>query len=169
MRGKIADVLTSIRIVVSGALLFCPVFSSAFYALYLVGGLSDMSDGIIARKTNTVSEFGSKFDSAADFVFVTVCLIKILPAMDIPTWLYIWTAVITLIKFINIISGYVVQKKFVTAHTAMNKVTGAVLFMLPLTLTIVPLKYTGILICIIATFAAVQEGHFMRAGQGIKT
>ena len=128
-----------------------------------------MSDGIIARKTNTVSEFGSKFDSAADFVFVTVCLIKILPAMDIPTWLYIWTAVITLIKFINIISGYVVQKKYVTVHTAMNKVTAAVLFMLPLTLTIVPLKYTGILICIIATFAAVQEGHFMRAGQGIKT
>ena len=42
-------------------------------------------------------------------------------------------------------------------------------FMLPLTLTIVTLKYTGILICIIATFAAVQEGHFMRAGQGIKT
>ena len=169
MKEKIADVLTSIRILVSGALLFCPAFSSAFYVLYLVGGLSDMSDGIIARKTNTVSEFGSKFDSAADFVFVTVCLIKILPAMDIPTWLYIWTAVITLIKFINIISGYVVQKKFVTAHTAMNKVTGAVLFMLPLTLTIVPLKYTGILICIIATFAAVQEGHFMRAGQGIKT
>ena len=169
MKEKIADVLTSIRILVSGVLLFFPVFSSAFYVLYLVGGLSDMSDGIIARKTNTVSEFGSKFDSAADFVFVTVCLIKILPAMDIPTWLYIWTAVITLIKFINIISGYVVQKKFVTAHTAMNKVTGAVLFMLPLTLTIVPLKYTGILICIIATFAAVQEGHFMRAGQGIKT
>ena len=128
-----------------------------------------MSDGIIARKTNTVSEFGSKFDSAADFVFVTVCLIKILPAMDIPTWLYVWTAVIALIKFINIISGYVVQKRFVTVHTAMNKVTGALLFMLPLTLTIVPLKYTGILICIIATFAAVQEGHFMRTGRGIKT
>ena len=169
MKGKIADVLTSIRILVSGALLFCPVFSSAFYVLYLVGGLSDMSDGITARLTNTVSEFGSKFDSAADFVFVTVCLIKILPAMDIPTWLYVWTAVIALIKFINIISGYVVQKRFVTVHTAMNKVTGALLFMLPLTLTIVPLKYTGILTCIIATFAAVREGHFMRAGQGIKT
>ena len=89
--------------------------------------------------------------------------------MDIPTWLYGWTAVIALIKFINIISGYLVQKKFVTVHTAMNKVTGALLFMLPLTLTIVPLKYTGILTCIIATFAAVREGHFMRAGQGIKT
>ena len=50
MKEKIADVLTSIRILVSGALLFCPVFSSAFYVLYLVGGLSDMFDGIIARK-----------------------------------------------------------------------------------------------------------------------
>ena len=89
--------------------------------------------------------------------------------MDIPTWLYGWTAVIALIKFINIISGYLVQKKFVTVHTAMNKVTGALLFKLPLTVTIVPLKYSGILICIIATFAAVQEGHFMRTGRGIKT
>ena len=163
--GKLADVLTSIRILVSGALLFCPVFSPAFYVLYLAGGLSDMSDGVIARKTNTVSEFGSKFDSFADFVFVIVCLIKILPAMDIPTWLYVWTAVIALIKFINIISGYVVQKKYVTVHTAMNKVTGALLFMLPFTLTIVPLVYTGIPICITATFAAVQEGHFMRGGK----
>ncbi|MBR2256105.1 MAG: CDP-alcohol phosphatidyltransferase family protein [Blautia sp.] len=47
-----------------------------------------MADGIIARKTNTVSEFGSRFDSIADFVFVAVCLIKILPVMDISIWLY---------------------------------------------------------------------------------
>ena len=85
--------------------------------------------------------------------------------MDIPTWLYVWTAVIALFKFINIISGYVVQKKYVTVHTAMNKVTGALLYMLPFTLTIVPLVYTGIPICITATFAAVQEGHFMRGGK----
>ena len=34
----------------------------------------------------------------------------------------------------------------------------------PLTLSIVPLKYTGIPICSVATFAAVQEGHFIRKG-----
>ena len=163
-----ANVITGIRILVSAALLLCPVFSPIFYAMYLIAGLSDMADGIVARKTNSVSEFGSRFDSIADFVFVSVCLIKILPVMDIPIWLYVWTAVITLIKIINIISGVAKQKRFAPVHTAMNKVTGVLLFMLPLTLSIVPLKYSGIPICSVATFAAIQEGHFIRTGKNIE-
>ena len=164
-----ANVITGLRILVSAVLVFCPVFSPIFYVLYLIAGLSDMVDGIIARKTNSVSEFGSRFDSIADFVFVAVCLIKILPVLDIPVWLYVWTAVIALIKIINIISGVAKQKIYVAVHTTMNKVTGVLLFMLPLTLTVVPLIYTGIPICSVATFAAVQEGHFIRTGKGIKT
>ena len=163
VRRIMANAITGLRILVSVVLLFCPVFSPIFYALYLIAGLSDMADGTVARKTNSVSEFGSGFDSIADFVFVAVCLIKILPVMDIPIWLYVWTAVIALIKIINIISGYTRQKRYVAVHTTMNKVTGVLLFMLPLTLTIVPLKYSGIPICSIATFAAVQEGCFIRA------
>ena len=161
-----ANVITGLRILVSAVLVFCPVFSPIFYVLYLIAGLSDMVDGIIARKTNSVSEFGSRFDSIADFVFVVVCLIKILPVLDIPVWLYVWTAVIALIKIINIISGVAKQKIYVAVHTTMNKVTGVLLFMLPLTLTVVPLIYTGIPICSVATFAAVQEGHFIRTGKG---
>ena len=55
--------------------LFRPVFSSIFNALYLIAGISDMTDGIVARKTNSASEFGSRFDSIADYIFVAVCLI----------------------------------------------------------------------------------------------
>ena len=157
-----ANVITGLRILTSLALLFCPVFSPIFYALYLISGLSDMADGIIARKTNSVSEFGSRFDSIADYVFAAVCLIKILPVMDLPIWLYVWTAVIALIKIINVVSAYAIHKRFVAVHTAMNKVTGILLFILPLTLSIVPLIYTGIPICFAATFAAIQEGHFIR-------
>ena len=162
-----ANVITGLRILVSAVLLFCPVFSPIFYVLYLIAGLSDMADGIVARKTNSVSEFGSRFDSIADFVFVSVCLIRVLPVLDIPIWLYVWTAVIFFVKIINIISGYVMQKKYVAVHTTMNKATGVLLFMLPLTLTIVPLNYSGIPICSVATFAAIQEGHFIRPGKGI--
>ena len=164
-----ANTITGLRIFVSAALFFCPVFSSIFYVLYLIAGISDMTDGIVARKTNSASEFGSRFDSIADFVFVAVCLIKILPVMDIPIWLYVWTAVIFFVKIINIISGYAMHKRFSAVHTTMNKVTGVLLFIVPLTLSIVPLIYTGIPICSVATFAAVQEGHFIRTGKGIKT
>ena len=160
-----ANVITSLRILASLALLFCPVFSSIFYVLYLIAGLSDMVDGAIARRTNSVSEFGSRLDSIADFIFVAVCLIKILPVVYMPIWLYIWTAVIALIKMINIVYGFTIQKRFIAVHTTMNKVTGMLLFIFPLTISIIPIIYTGILICSVATFAAVQEGHFIRTGK----
>ena len=121
-----------------------------------------MIDGTIARKMNTVTEFGARFDTAADFVFVVVCLIKLLPVISMPLWLCVWIAMIALIKIINIISGYIVQRKLVAVHSVMTKVTGLLLFILPLTFPIVPLNYLAIPVCAVATFAAVQEGHFIR-------
>ena len=158
----LANIITSIRILCSLTLLFCPAFSVAFYALYITAGLSDIADGWIARKTNTSSAFGSKLDTVADVIFVVVCLIKLLPAMDIPIWLYVWIGVIALIKVINIVSGYVVQKQFVAVHSMTNKITGTLLFVFPLTLSFIDLKYSAVAVCLIATFAAVQEGHFIR-------
>ena len=157
-----ANIITSIRILCSIAILFCPAYSVAFYVLYITAGVSDMIDGWVARKTNTASEFGAKLDTMADIVFVIVCLFKLLPVMDIPVWLYVWIGVIAFIKVINIVSGYVVRKQFVSVHSVMNKVTGALLFLLPLTLSFIDIKYSATVVCIIATFAAIQEGHFIR-------
>ena len=157
-----ANTITFFRIAAGIVLLFCPVFSPAFYVFYIAAGVSDMLDGFVARKTNTASRFGARLDTIADFVLVVVCLIKLLPVLRIPAWLYIWIGIIALIKVINIISGFVVQKRFVTVHSVMNKATGALLFLLPLTLPAVPLKYTAIVVCAAATFAAIQEGHFIR-------
>ena len=157
-----ANIITIIRILCSIALLFCPVFSAVFYALYITAGVSDMLDGWVARRTHTVSELGAKLDTIADIVFVVVCLIKLLPVMNIPLWLYIWIGVIAVIKVINIVSGFVVQKRFVAVHSVMNKVTGVLLFCLPLMLSFIDLKYSAMAVCSIATFAAVQEGHFIR-------
>ena len=66
-------------------------------------------------------------------------------------------------KLINIISGFVVQKRFVTVHSLANKITGAVLFVLPLTLSLIDVSYSAIFVCLAATFAAIQEGHIIRS------
>ena len=66
-----ANLITGGRIRCSMFLLFPRVFSPAFYALYLTAGLTDMLDGAVARKTQTVSEFGSQLDTAADGVFLS--------------------------------------------------------------------------------------------------
>lgn len=158
----IANIITGFRIVFSIALLFFPPLSSAFYVLYAAAGLTDMIDGTVARKTNSVSDFGAKLDAIADYIFAAVCLIKLIPVLDIPAWLWIWIGVIALIKVINMISSYVTQKKWIAPHTVMNKVTGALCFLLPLTLSFIDLKYSAIFVCAVATFAAIQEGHFIR-------
>ena len=157
-----ANTITFFRIAAGIVLLFCPAFSPAFYVFYIVAGVSDMLDGFVARKTNTASRFGARLDTIADFVLVVVCLIKLLPILSIPAWLYIWIGIIALIKVINIISGFVVQKRFVPVHSVMNKATGALLFLLPLTISTVPVKTSVIVVCAAATFAAIQEGHFIR-------
>ena len=119
-----ANTITFFRIAAGIVLLFCPVFSPAFYALYIAAGLSDMLDGFVARKTDTVSKLGAKLDTIADLVLVVVCLIKLLPILSLPAWLYVWIGIIALIKVVNIISGFAVQKKLVAVHSVINKATG---------------------------------------------
>ena len=160
-----ANTITFFRMAACIVLFFCPVFSPAFYALYIAAGLSDMLDGFVARRTDTVNELGARLDTIADFVLVVVCLIKLLPVMSLPVWLFVWIEMIALIKAVNIVSGFAVQKKFVAVHSVMNKATGALLFLLPLTIPAVPLKYSAIVVCAAATFAAIQEGHFIRTGR----
>ena len=160
-----ANAITFFRIAAGIVLLFCPVSSPAFTVLYMAAGLSDMLDGFVARKTKTVSEFGASLDTIADFVFVVVCLIKLLPVLCIPAWLYAWIGIIALVKVVNIIFGFAVQKKLVAVHSVMNKATGALLFLLPLTIPAVSLKCSAVIACTAATLAAMQEGHFIRTGR----
>ena len=43
--------------------------------------------------------------------------------------------------------------------------TGVSLFILPLTLSFMDLKYSGAFVSTVATFAAILEGHFIRMGR----
>ena len=153
-----ANLITAIRILCSIALLFCAALSPWFYALYITAGVSDMVDGWVARKTNTVSDFGSKLDTIADIIFVAVCLVKLLPVLHLPVWIYVWVGIIACIKVFNIVYGYVVRKQFLADHSILNKVTGAMLFLLPLTLSVIDVKYSTVVVCAVATVAGIQEG-----------
>ena len=168
MTKHIANILTGCRIFGSILLLFFPAFSLDFYVTYLLCGFSDMVDGTIARKTNSTSKFGSQLDTIADLIFVVVSLFKLLPAIHIPQWLWIWGGVIALIKISNIIGGSVSKKQFISLHTIMNKVTGLFLFLFPLTISFVELKYIAIAVCSIATVSAIQEGFCVITDSGSK-
>ena len=157
MKKQVANILTGFRMIGSVLLVFLPTFSLRFYIIYILCGFTDMIDGTVARKTNSASLFGEKLDTAADIVFVAAALIKFLPNLPIPLWLWIWGGGVAVIKISNILLGSIFRKEFAALHTIPNKVTGLLLFLLPLTVPIVEFRYSSIAVCAVATVAAIQE------------
>ena len=167
MKKQIANIITFCRIPGSIGLLFCPVFSDRFYVLYLFCGLTDIVDGTIARKTGAVSEFGSRLDTVADFLFVISSFVKLVPVIRIPVWIWVWAAVIAAAKLVNLVRGFTQTKQMPALHTIANKTTGLCLFLLPLTMSFVDLQYTAPVVCVLATIAAIQEGYYIVKGCNI--
>lgn len=165
MNPNTANAITVCRIILSLSLFLCPVFSVPFWIIYVAAGATDVLDGYIARKMDIASALGSRLDTVADLIFFVACLIIFIPVLDIPVWLYVWVAAIAAIKAINIASANMMHRRLMVAHTLMNKVSGLLLFILPMTFTTIELTYSSIVVCSIVTFAAVQEGHFMRTGR----
>lgn len=163
MAKQIANILTSCRIFGSIFLLFLPISSLEFYITYLFCGFSDMIDGFVARKTNSNSSFGAKFDTIADFIFMIIVCYKLLPAIHIPLWEWIWIIIIAVLKLSNIIWALIRTKSLISVHSILNKVTGFVLFLFPLTIQFIELEYSLFAVCLIATFAAIQEGYYVIA------
>ena len=167
MKKHIANIITGSRIVLSLPLLLIPLTSAWFYALYLLCGFSDMVDGTVARMTNSVSEFGARLDTISDFVFMSVALIKFLPHLHIPVWLWIWIGIIAMIKLGNAGWGFVRTKRLVSPHTVPNKITGLLLFLLPVTISFVDLTYTLPIVCTLATVAVAQEIYLAKKGREV--
>ena len=164
MKKYLANIITGSRVIFSLPLLFIPLSSAWFYIVYLFCGLTDMIDGAIARKTGSVSEFGARLDTVADFVFLSVSLVRFLPVVPVSQWLWVWILVIGVVKIGNLICGFVRSKTLVSLHTVMNKITGLLLFLLPLTFPVIDINYSGIPVCVIASIAAIQESVYIVTG-----
>ena len=135
---------------------------AVFWIIYGFCGISDIVDGWLARKFHAVTEAGAILDSLADLFFMACCCWQIIPVLNFPKWLWILGGTIVVIKLINQICALVIYKKCVFPHTLANKATVLLLFIcVPLTLYLES-SITIVIIAVMATFAAVQEGHFIR-------
>ena len=153
-----ANIITCSRVLFSLILLFTKVFSTSFYALYIMAGITDVLDGIVARKFKLESEFGEKLDTVADICFVGATLYKLLPVLKMPIWLWLWIGVIVLVKLSNIISGFLHEKTFIAKHTTLNRITGILLFLFLFSLPFFPVECGASAVCAVATMAAIHEG-----------
>lgn len=163
---NIANYISISRIIMSLALLLTDTFSIYFLIIYVYCGISDILDGLIARKRKNESKLGAILDSIADIIFVLIAMIKILPILNLTNGIIIWIVIIILVKIVNVICSYFYNKEIVLPHTIANKITGFILFIAPFIIINTNLIIIEIIVCSIATFAAVQEGHYIRTKKG---
>ena len=153
----IANCITVSRILFSLSLFLLSPSSVPFAVLYLLCGVSDVLDGFVARKLHTESENGAKLDSAADLLFTVVYAVKILPLLNIPLWIWIWTAIIAAAKITGTLITSKKIHKLSVEHSFGNKLMGLLLFFLPLSVCVVDVKYTAPLVCAVATGTVIKE------------
>ena len=65
-----------------------------------------------------------------------------------------------MMKLGNVVWGFIRTKKLISPHTVLNKITGLLLFLLPVTLSFVDLTYTLPIVCTVATVAAIHEVYY---------
>lgn len=158
--NQLPNIITMFRIAGSFGMLCCDVANRLFWIIYGLCGISDMTDGWLARKLNCITKTGTLLDSLADICFVVCCAWQMLPILNLPKWLWIMAGVITVIKVMNQISALVSYGHCHFPHTTVNKATGFLLFIaVPMTCwSVIPISITAAF----ALLAAIHESHVIR-------
>lgn len=153
------NLVTGLRMIGTFLLLFTKAFSSVFYVVYSICGITDVCDGFLARRTGTTSEFGAKLDSVADLMFYTVMMIKILPALAVrlPGAIWYWVGGILILRLGAYLVAAVKFRCFASIHTYLNKLTGLCVFIIPYFIGLPFLTLFCMAVCGIATIASVEE------------
>ncbi|WP_152800497.1 CDP-alcohol phosphatidyltransferase family protein [Alkalibaculum sporogenes] len=152
-----ANVISISRILISLSLLFIDWHSWQFIYVYLMCGISDLLDGYIARKTKTQSLLGAKLDTVGDMIMFAVVLYIFAPVITFTHTLIIWLLAILSIRVLSLIIVFIKYNIFAMLHTISNKITGLLLFFIPMVIGS-PLENPLIyFVCAIASVSAIEE------------
>lgn len=106
---------------------------TAFIVAYITTGITDVLDGLIARKFGYESSLGAKLDSISDLIFYIILLVVFIKLFSSILGIAHIAAlmVIILVRLINIVLTKLKYKKVVFVHTYANKTAGIVIFIVP--------------------------------------
>lgn len=102
----LANQLTLLRMLLIPALVLLIVYGQSGWALsvFLLAGLTDALDGLIARLTGQKSELGAWLDPAADkLLLVTTFIVLTLPDIGLVNRIPIWLTVLIISRDVGIV------------------------------------------------------------------
>lgn len=152
----LANCITSARIAGTFLMLFTAPLSLPFFVIYTLCGLSDALDGWVARRRNTITQFGSRLDSVADLFFYIVMVVKILHILWklVPVWFWYVLGGILALRIASYTTAAIKFHRFASLHTRMNKVSGLLVFATPYFLA---LPFADAYCCFVVLFGAAAS------------
>lgn len=155
--NHLPNILTTSRLILAPLLLFLQPMSGWFWLLYSYCFVSDLVDGLLARRMNLTSEVGALLDSFADASFFLAVFLSFLPQLLAAHTLWVWLLVIAMIRFVSYLIGYVKYRSFSSLHTWLNKAVGFLLGSFPLLLIVSHTKIVVLILGTIATVSVLEE------------
>ena len=137
-------------------LLLTESLSPVFLLVFLVCGLTDVLDGMVARRFDACSEHGHVLDSVSDVVLVAILLYCVIPAVGWEGWMIVWIAAIAVVRIAAFGIGSVRYGKPAFVHTYMNKAAGLLLFLAPFLLVAVGAPVTVGVVCGVASISSAE-------------
>jgi len=153
----VPNILSAARIALAGVLLLVKPLSVHFFIIYLICGVTDIFDGIIARRFKATSALGSRLDSIGDVLLTLIVLYIILPIIQLPVWLLMWILLIIVLRFVSVGIAIYRYRKPTLLHTIMNRAVAMALFLFPFSLLFLNTLTIPIILTIVASIAAIEE------------
>ncbi|MDP4226410.1 MAG: CDP-alcohol phosphatidyltransferase family protein [Bacteroidota bacterium] len=158
MKKSVPNIISASRLVLSLVLLLIMDWRPLFVSLVFIIGLSDVTDGFIARRYNLATQFGARLDSAADIVFYLVIVaVLILKYSWIITGNKFLLAVILILKLSTTVISWIKFGKVTFIHSIANKITGSLIFCSCVVIPLVENIYLAKGVFLVAVYAAAEE------------
>lgn len=155
----IPNMFSLLRILLSVLLIPLLPIRIGFTVVYIAIGITDLLDGLIARKYGYESDFGAKLDSIADFVFYFIIVLIFLKLYSsiLEVNHQVALLVILIIRLLNVLLTKLKYKKIVFVHTLANKISGVIVYLMPVVFLLIQDSIVVWIILGIVFVAAVEE------------
>ena len=124
---RLVNAITCTRFVFALILVLAAPGSAWFWAAYGLGAVSDVLDGLLARRFGVQSDGGARLDSAADIAFLLALTAALLRARQLACWLLYAAGAVLLIRSVTYAAGFYKFRTFVSLYTTLNRAAGVVL------------------------------------------
>jgi len=144
---SIARIVVAVILLIGALTGIMPALTPIFMGFYIFGGLTDLFDGPLARRYNAASQMGANLDGTADYIFIGVSIVTIIPAFDgINRLSIIIVLVFVALKVLGMIVGYIHYRQLMMMHTRLSKAAAFVAWLVPIVYVFIGLDINTIFI-----------------------